>query len=180
MPASTSIQDKKIQLEKAYIEHSDALLRYCTYKLSEQELAKDVLQDAFIRAWQYLKRNIPVDNIRAFLYKIVSNLVIDAYRKRKPIDSLETLREEGFDAKFDNTHNWFDIFDGKKAVKLLNKIPAPYGRAVFMRYMQELSLKEISAITGERENTVAVHIHRGLEKLRILFHQDKNKNTAMA
>ncbi|MEA2715166.1 MAG: hypothetical protein QOG91_194 [Candidatus Parcubacteria bacterium] len=161
--------NKQQQLEQAYHDHADALFRFCLYKLSDREQAKDLLQETFVRAWQFLSRDGTVDNFKAFLYKIMSNLIIDEYRKRKPVDSLETLQVAGFDPPFDDTDRWFDSIDGAQAVELLKKIPEPYGQAVFLRYVEELSLSEISAITGERENTIAVHIHRGLEKLKMLF-----------
>lgn len=164
------MRDKQSQLEKAYAEHADALFRFCLFKLNDREQAKDMLQETFVRAWQYLCKNETVDNFKAFLYKIMSNLVIDEYRRRKPVDSLETMHEDdGFDPPFDDTDRWFDMIDGTEALVLLNKVPAPYGEAVFMRYVEELSLKEIAEITGERENTIAVHIHRGLEKLKDLY-----------
>jgi RNA polymerase sigma-70 factor (ECF subfamily) len=164
---------KQQQLEKAYNEHADALFRFCLFKLNDREEAKDLLQETFTRAWQFLGRGGQVDNFKAFLYKIMSNLVIDEYRKRKPVDSLEILHEGGFDPPFDDTDRWIDGIDGAEAVQLLSRVPPPYGEAVFMRYVQELSLGEIAAITGERENTIAVHIHRGLEKLKVLFHHEK-------
>lgn len=161
------------QLEKAYFEHADALFRFGLFKLNDREQAKDLLQETFTRAWQFVSKKGSVDNFKAFLYKIMSNLVIDEYRKRKPLDSLEILHETGFDPPFDDTERWMDAIDGEQVVSKLKDIPAPYGEAVFMRYVQELSLNEISDITGERENTIAVHIHRGLEKLKALFHHDK-------
>jgi RNA polymerase sigma-70 factor (ECF subfamily) len=55
---------------------------------------------------------------------------------------------------------------------LLDDIPSPYKEAVFMRYVIGLELKEIAEITGDSVNTVSVHVHRGINKLRELF----NKN----
>lgn len=164
------MENKQQQLEKAYRDHADALFRFCLYKISDREQAKDLLQETFVRAWQFLARDGAVDNFKAFLYKVMSNLIIDEYRKRKPVDSLEDLQTVGFDPSMDDTERWFDGIDGARAIELLKRIPAPYGEAVFLRYVQELSLGEISEITGERENTIAVHIHRGLQKLRTLFH----------
>ena len=104
-------------------------------------------------------------------------MIIDEYRKRKPNDSLETLQEEGFEPSFDDTDRWMNVMDGTEALKLISQIPTPYGEAVFMRYVQELSLGEIADITGETENTIAVRIHRGLNKLRSLFYHETT-NTA--
>jgi RNA polymerase sigma-70 factor (ECF subfamily) len=167
------MQDKSKQLERAYAEHSDALFRYCVFKLNDREMANDMLQETFVRAWNYLKQDKIVGNFKALLYKIMTNLIIDEYRRRKPVDSLETMREEaGFDPPFDDGDRWVDMIDGAQAIELIKKVPDPYGQAVFMRYVQELTLKEIAEITGERENTIAVHIHRGLEKLKALFHHE--------
>lgn len=160
------------QFVDAYREYSDDLFRYCFFKLNDREQAKDLVQDAFMRAWNYLERGTDVGNIRAFLYKILANLVIDEYRKRKPSDSLETLHETGFDPAFDDTDRWVDIIDGSQAIDLIREIPQPYGEAVFMRYVQELSLGEIAEIMHESENTIAVRIHRGMNKLRDLFNQN--------
>lgn len=166
--------NKEQQLIEAYNTHADALFRYCIFKLNDREHAKDLVQETFVRAWQYLSRDGIVNNFKAFLYKIMTNLVIDEYRKRATPDSLETLREEeGFDPSMDDTDRWADVIDGAQAIEMLKEMPAPYGEAVFMRYVQELSLSEIATITGERENTVAVHIHRGLEKLKKLFNHEQ-------
>lgn len=173
------MQQSHKQFIEAYERYSDDLFRYCFFKLSDREQAKDLLQETFSRAWQYLEKGINVGNLKAFLYKILANLIIDEYRKRKPNDSLESLHDEGFDPSFDDTDRWIDVIDGTKALKLIRDIPSPYGEAVFMRYVQELSLSEIAQITGESENTIAVRIHRGLNKLRALFyHEHRPERTA--
>lgn len=166
------MSNRQQQFIQAYGEYSDDLFRYCFFKLSDREQAKDLVQEAFMRVWNYLERGSEVANIKAFLYKILANLIIDEYRKRKPSDSLETLHESGFDPSFDDTDRWVDSIDGTQAIGLIREIPQPYGDAVFMRYVQELSLGEISQITGESENTIAVRIHRGLNKLRDLFYKN--------
>ena len=38
-----------------------------------------------------------------------------------------------------------------------------------MRYVQDLSLKEIALLTGQTANTIAVQLHRGLAKLKLLY-----------
>jgi len=158
------------QLIEAYNNYSDGVFRYGVFKLSDRELANDLVQETFLRAWKFMVKGGRIDNYKAFLYKIMSNLVIDEYRKRTDPASLETMHEEeGFDPPFDDTHRWMDQIDGMQAIKMIRRIPLPYSEAVFMRYVQELSLSEIAAITGKRENTVAVHVHRGLEKLKELI-----------
>jgi DNA-directed RNA polymerase specialized sigma24 family protein len=38
-----------------------------------------------------------------------------------------------------------------------------------MKYVQDLSLEEMSASTGLSKNTIAVQLHRGLEKMKLLY-----------
>jgi len=173
-PTSYTINNNNQQLVEAYRQYADALFRYCLFKTSDRELANDLLQETFVRAWQYLVTHGEIDNYKPFLYKIMTNLVIDEYRKRKPIDSLETMRErDGFDPGVEHLESWIDSIDGAQAIALLRNMPSPYNESIFMRYVQELSLLEIAEITGERENTIAVRIRRGLEKLRALFYNEK-------
>lgn len=168
-------QQQQQQFIEAYEKHSDSLFRFCFFKLSNRELATDLLQETFAKAWEYISRKGNVDNLKAFLYKIISNLIIDEYRKRKPIDSIEELSKVGFDIPWDDTDTWVDKLDGAQAMGLLKHIPDAYREAIFMRYVQELSLKEIADITGENENAIAVRIHRGLNKLRQLYNRNEEK-----
>ncbi|MBP9814384.1 RNA polymerase sigma factor SigW, partial [Candidatus Woesebacteria bacterium] len=50
-----------------------------------------------------------------------------------------------------------------------SKLPPTYRKVMRMRYVQDLSLQEISLITGQSKNTVAVQIHRGTEKMKELY-----------
>jgi DNA-directed RNA polymerase specialized sigma24 family protein len=44
-----------------------------------------------------------------------------------------------------------------------------YQKVMRMRYMQDLSLAEMSLVTGQSRNTIAVQLHRGLAKLKLLY-----------
>ena len=68
-----------------------------------------------------------------------------------------------------NVKNIFDILDGKAAFVLIAHLPPTYQKIMRMRYIQDLSLKEMSLITGQSKNAIAVQVHRGLEKLKILY-----------
>ena len=162
------MEDQKQLFLEAYDEHADALFRHCLFKINDREIAKDILQETFVKTWNYISLGNKVSNIRAFLYKTLNNLVIDEYRKKKPV-SLDVLREDGFDPYIDETGSIGDTIDAERALTLLSKLPDPYKDAAFMRFVNNMELREISKITGEPENTIAVHIHRGLKKLRELF-----------
>jgi RNA polymerase sigma factor (sigma-70 family) len=78
--------------------------------------------------------------------------------------------EKGFDPSAEEDYKRiFDILDGEAAKVLILQLPVTYQKVVRMRYVQNLSLKEMALITGQTKNTVAVQAHRGLEKLKLLY-----------
>lgn len=155
---------------KAYKENADALFRYCYLRVSDRELALDLLQNVCLNTWQFIQKGGVVNNMRSFLFTTAHNLVIDEYRKKKSV-SLDAMRDEGFDVHNDKDNIVEDRIDGERAVAFLATIPKMYREAIYMQYVEGLSVKEIAEITGESENNISVRIHRGLQKLRSIMKQ---------
>ncbi|MBI2594808.1 MAG: RNA polymerase sigma factor, partial [Candidatus Colwellbacteria bacterium] len=79
---------------QAYEAYADALFRHCYFRMYDRELAKDLVQEAFSRAWSsYFVPGKEVENLRALLYRILNNLIVDEARRRKPVP-LDTLEED--------------------------------------------------------------------------------------
>ncbi len=159
----------KSQIEKEYLKsyeaHNDAIFRFALFQTSSRTVALDITQDTFIKTWEYLADGNTVENMKALLYRIAHNLIID-YRRKKKTVSLDGMTESGFDVGFDPTEHSFSAADAKEAMKTLSMIDKKYKDVVVMRHIEGMSVKEIADITGESENTISVRIHRGLEKLR--------------
>ena len=156
------------EFEKTYNLYSEAIFRHCFFRLrNNRELALDITQETFLKTWNYLSRGNQIDNIRAFLYRTATNLIIDNSRKKR-LYSLEELQENGSGIRLDNVSN--DNISAKAEVKLamqkINKLKPQYKDAIIMRYIDELPVKEIAQILGQSENSVSVNIHRGLAQLK--------------
>lgn len=151
----------------AYDAYADALFRHCYFRIHDRELAKDLTQEIFCRTWAYLAEGKDIQNIRAFLYRIANNLVVDEYRKKKPL-SLDTLVEEGFSPKDETAPDVEERFLVKAVVQKLESVEEPYRTAVVMRFVDGLSPKEIASALDVSENLVSVRLHRGVKKLRAL------------
>jgi len=153
---------------KAYDQFSDAIFRHCVFRISDREKAKDIAQGSFVRLWDYMSQGKEIDNMRAFLYRIANNLIIDEYRKKKD-ESLDRMRdEEGFDIGFESRHDIETKDDYERAQVLLDALPDKYREAIVMRHIDGLSVKEIARLTHETENVISVRIHRAIEKLKKL------------
>lgn len=167
------MRQKNIEMDKyeknfiqAYDIYADSIFRYCYFRVFNKEQAEDLTQDVFKKTWEYIAEGKEVRSFRPFLYQVASNLIIDYSRKKKEV-SLDKMQETGFQPSCEEKDK-DAVFDGKEAVKLIQKLDEKYREAVTMRYVEELSPKEIANILGETENVVSVRIHRGLEQLRKL------------
>lgn len=157
----------KTEFLQAHEKYADDIFRYCYYRTSDRERAKDLVQDTFTRSWEYLSKGHDVENIRAFLYRIANNLIIDGFRKKKTV-SLEDLTEQGFDPGFDSTERMRNQFDGALLMQQLKYLPSNYRDVVIMRFVSELTVKEIAVALNEKENNISVRLHRAIDKLRKL------------
>jgi len=138
------------------------------YKIQDPSVGEDLVQQTFMKTWMYLVKGGEVHIMRAFLHHILNGLIIDEYRRRKTV-SLDLLLEKDFDLDTGDTGRLFNILDGKSALLLIEELPIKYREVMYMRYVRMLSLKEIGLITTQTTNTIAVQVHRGLKRLRILY-----------
>jgi RNA polymerase sigma-70 factor (ECF subfamily) len=152
----------------AHHDFVDGLNKHAYFKLNNHATGEDLVQDTFIKTWQYLLRGGKIDVMKAFLYHVLNNLIVDEYRKHKTA-SLDTLIEKGFEPSIGDSARFYEMLDGKAALLLIARLPVAYQKIMRMRYVQELSLKEMSLVTGQSKNALAVQAHRGLEKLKLLY-----------
>lgn len=164
-----SIPDAKRQavFTQAYREHLHELIRHARNMIDSREVSEDVVQDAFVRTWLYLERGGKIKKIRAFLYHVLNNIIVDLYRKHKSL-SLDMLLDRGHEPSVDDTQRIVDNLDGESAFALIERLPETYQRVLRMKYGDGLSYQEIARSTGQSRNTTAVQVHRGLEKLKLL------------
>ncbi len=151
-----------------YDDNADAIYRHCYFKLYDKEQATDVMQEAFLRAWEYLVKGKKVGNLRAFVFKIANNCCIDILRKKKE-SSLDMLMEEGFDASVDDGKTIERSTDAGFAQGLLRKLDPENREIMILRFVDDLSIKEIAEIVDDNENSISVRIHRATAELKKNF-----------
>ncbi|TSC81969.1 MAG: RNA polymerase sigma-70 factor, ECF subfamily [Parcubacteria group bacterium Gr01-1014_20] len=160
--------EQKAILTAAHNNFEKGLNSHAFLKVNNHETGEDMVQDTFAKTWSYLVKGGKIDVMKAFLYHILNNLIVDEYRKRKTA-SLDVMMEKGFEPANADSGRVLNLLDGKSALVLIQRLPEKYQRVMRMRYVQDLSLKEMSLITGETKNAMAVQAHRGLEKLKLLY-----------
>lgn len=164
--AQNSIQkEKEKQFLEAYEAHSDTLFRHCLLRVRDREIALDIVQDAFSKTWLYLSEGNDIEHIRAFLYRVANNLIVDGARKKKSASLDAMMDDDGFEPEDESIREPLDTPAIKEALSLLDSLDDIYRVAITMRYMDEMSPREIAQALDVSENVVSVRIHRGIEKL---------------
>lgn len=171
-PAKNNEMGLEEQFLEAFELYNDALFRHAQLRISDRERAIDLVHDTFTKVWSYVRSGHDIEQFRPFLYKVLNNLIIDEYRKKRE-SSLDALFEkDGVDEGTfaDLQESTFEslaaTIDGRKAFAALDTLAPEYKEVIILRFVDGLGPKEISLLLEESENVVSVRLHRGLNLLR--------------
>lgn len=173
------MEDLQTQFTDAFERFSDELFRHASMRLPDRERARELTQEAFLKAWDYAKKGHEIHELRPFLYRTLRHLIIDEYRKHKTtsLESMMTEEDESIEAfmpadESNTLEKAMERLDGKAAILTLEKLGDLYREVLTLRYVEGLSPKEIAMVTEESENVISVRLHRGLKKLKELLEKN--------
>src|SRR3989344_1300500 len=155
---------------EAYEKYADAIYRYCFFRVYSRERAEELMQETFMKASQYICEGKEVENMKAFAYKVATNLIIDHSRKKKE-ESLDAALEKS-DAKEPSYDGAREIEIGatiKEIIREMECLEADDRELLTLRFLQDLDPKDIADILGITANNASVKINRALAKLRERF-----------
>ncbi|MDO8649011.1 MAG: RNA polymerase sigma factor [Candidatus Peregrinibacteria bacterium] len=167
IPAS----DPEEAFAAAYDKYAEPIFRHCYFRTFNRERGKELMQETFMRVWEYIQKGHDIETEQAFLYRTANNLIIDEARRRskRKEESLEALQEEGFDIGTDEDEQTMQRkVDERNVLSIIRKIDQPYRDTLILRFVDGLTPAEI---TGESANVISVRLNRGLKKLRTLLKQ---------
>lgn len=169
-------QETRMQKEMASAHgyYKNMLNTHAFLRVSDRAVGEDLVQKTFMKTWLYLVKGGKIDLMKAFLYHILNHLIVDHYRKHKAI-SLDVLLEKGFEPSNDPSEHLANVLDGKTAFFLVKQLPRKYQKLITMRYAQDLSLEEMSILTGQSKKTLAVQLYRGMKQLKLLYDSNEVK-----
>jgi RNA polymerase sigma factor (sigma-70 family) len=153
--------------ERCYAELVDKYKRYAyTIALKivgERAEAEEVAQDAFIKAYHYLKGFNREARFSTWLYRIVFNTAISQKRKKKHhFEDIETSKVE-YSGRADAD---MELKDKQVFVsQAMNRLNEADQLAIQLFYIKEFSLEEVAEMMGQNANTIKVRIHRARQRL---------------
>ena len=133
-----------------------------------REDAEEVSQDVFLKAFNGLKEFRGTSRFSTWLYKIAYNQSISHIRKKRPdIISYDSM-EAGISAlqgEMDMSHEQLDNIPSVYIRKAFEKLEETDRAVLTLFYQDDLSVKEISNVTGLSVSNVKVKLFRGRKKL---------------
>lgn len=162
------MHDPAVLIEGAYELYADAIFRHCYLRLSNREIAKELMQETFVKVFQYAGKGPNIENIRALLYRVANNMIVDYVRKVKET-SLDALQEAGFDPTGADDVSVAKRLDEQRVMVEMNKLSADDRQMITMRFIDEMKPQEIAEILGLNANVVSVRIHRAQKELKLLL-----------
>lgn len=167
---------KTIDKQKLFLEmhdsFSDEIFRFCLSKTRNRDEAMDITQETFIKTWDYMRNGNTIDMARGFLYRTARNLIIDYYRKKKPMSLDAMFEESGQEMAASQTVNPGSNYEKEELLTRLKQLPEHHYDVLVLRFIQELTVPEIAAMYKESQNTVSVRIHRALKHAQKLFPEE--------
>ncbi|WP_454862440.1 RNA polymerase sigma factor SigW [Peribacillus frigoritolerans] len=155
--------------------YKDKVFQICFRMLGNRQEAEDLAQEAFVRAYVNIRSFNITMKFSTWLYRIATNLCIDRLRKKKPdyyLDA-EVAGTEGLNmysqiaSDMAKPEEEVESLELQETIQMeIMKLPEKYRSVIVLKYIEELSLKEISEILDLPVGTVKTRIHRGREALR--------------
>ncbi|MDB4582592.1 sigma-70 family RNA polymerase sigma factor [Draconibacterium sp.] len=148
---------------------SKKLLRFATHFMKDEDLARDVVQDIFLKLWQKRDTLPEIENIEAFAMRMTRNRCLDLIRANKvvPIDA-ETDRK--LKEKTIDVHSKVELSESAGQIKnLINKLPDLQRTVMHLRDIEQFSYDEIAEATNLKLNAIRVNLSRARKKVRDEF-----------
>lgn len=175
--ASESQQERKARFEAEAMQYVDQLYAAALRMARNRADAEDLVQEAYLKAFAAFHQYTPGTNLKAWLYRILTNTYINVYRKRQREPqqaNSDTVEDWQLAAASSHDSRGLPSAENEALARLpdsdikeaLASIPEDFRIAVYYSDVEGFSYKEIAEIMDIPLGTVMSRLHRGRKLLR--------------
>lgn len=161
-----SLSEKEIS--EFYSENFERIYKFFYFKTLSKEIAEDLTSETFITFVNIVKEQSSVENLRAFLYGIAKNIFLkylkDKYRSGIPFSEFERDFENYADKYVENIEEKKTLEE--VALEFIKYLPPKQKLVIHLRFIDKLTLKEISEKLNKDMNYVKTTQKRGIANLK--------------
>jgi RNA polymerase sigma-70 factor (ECF subfamily) len=153
-------------IREAFQEHQAALVGYVQHLLEDLDLARDVVQDAFLRLCRE-EAAAQRDYVRPWLFTVCRRRALDLLRKERRMQSLNETETDAWASREPSPAAVAEANDqAGRALRFLRRLPQNQREVLVLKFQNALSYQEISHVTGLSVGNVGFLIHTALKTLR--------------
>lgn len=148
------------EYNKSVEDFSDNVFRFILSNIRNEDMAQDIVQDAFERLWLNHEK-VDAAKVRSYLFTTAHNRMIDMIRKGKHEQQMDQAPES-------SSHYHDDQYNDLKEIlqEALAKLPEVQRSLILLRDYESYSYKEIADITDLTESQVKVYIFRARQSMK--------------
>jgi len=165
------------QFEELALRHLDPLYSAALRLTKNDRDAEDLVQDTFLRAYRFFDKFERGTNMKAWLFKILTNTFINKYRRSvKERSIVEGSEREAVHERFvsrdaaehaqNPEQHFFDRLLSDEVLRAVDALPIDFRMVVILADLQEFSYKEIADILDVPVGTVMSRLYRGRRLLQ--------------
>lgn len=155
--------------------HSQDLYRYALWLCKDKNMAEDVMQEAFLRAWKSLDSLREAKAAKGWLFTIFRREHARQFERKqflyREVESMDTIADN--DIGYDSRPEAFALRQA------LRKLPNEYREPLEMQVLGGFSCAEISEILAISSSAVMTRLFRARKKMRELLEKDDPESEAM-
>ena len=160
------------------------LVRYACSVLNDLEGARDVVQETFIRLVRQQQADdaVPFEgekHLEAWLFTVCRHRAVDYQRKHSRIIPMTIQDEDRAAEELSPAARLEQTDSAAAALRLLDRLSPNQREVIRLKFQNDLSYKEIAAVTDLTVTNVGFLIHTGLKKLRALMQEIPGEEPAV-
>jgi RNA polymerase sigma factor (sigma-70 family) len=169
-------EDRDRIFEQEFLPHIDSLYNFAVFLQNDEEVAKDLLQETYLRAYKFIGYYEKGTNAKAWLIRILKNTFINEYRKKSKLpvrveleetyQTVDDTQDEEGQQNVDLREEVYNNLVSDEITKAVNSLPVDYRLIILLCDVEDFKYDEIARIIDVPIGTVRSRLHRARNMLK--------------